>query len=73
MLYTKRGRTLAALRALVKRRFLMRLKRLKARERNVVMDVIDKIIERKLFEVESHRYLSRQGYIIKGAKRNIFV
>ena len=62
MPYTKRGRTLAALRALVKRRFLMRLKRLKARERNVVMDVIDKIIERKLFEVESHRYLSRKKY-----------
>ena len=57
-----RAKMVIVLRALHVRRFVMRLMRIKRRERNVVMDVVDLMIEKKLLELESNRYIRRKKY-----------
>ena len=59
MTESKRSKVLIALRALSRRRLLLRMVRNKRGDRNRVKDVVDVLIWKKLRGMESCRYLYR--------------
>ena len=68
---SKRSKVLIALRALSRRRPLLRMVRNMRGDRNRARDVVDILIWKKLRELESHRYLYHNRH--RRAKYNKFV